>query len=473
MGFTEATFLFIFLPVSVILYLAAEKILRKDRVNNSLLVIFSAGFYLWTGSETFLFFVVTGLFVYLAGNAFSCESDEVRKKRAVLPVVLLTGILLFYKYAALIVSWVEELASEPVLSFGDIITPIGISYVVFEAVSYVVDICRKDAEPGTLLECYTFLSLFPKLVSGPIVLWKDFRPQLKNRRSSAEQIAAGIDRIIIGYAKKAILADTFGRQVALINNAVAAGTADVPTFWLRAVLYAFQLYFDFSGYSDIAIGLCGIFGFRIRENFRYPYLSRSVSEFWRRWHISLGTWFREYVYIPLGGNRRGNVYLHLAVVFLLTGLWHGTGWQFIAWGGVHGLLVVLERLARDRAWYRKIPGAARWFLTTLAVCLAWVLFMSDSVPSALESYAGMFSATATEAVNFTWQYYLSGRTLLFLVIAVAGQAAGAERIQAVIRPALDKPAGAAVKRILLLLLFAVDILYIVNSTYSPFLYFQF
>ena len=248
---------------------------------------------------------------------------------------------------------------------------------------------------------------------------------------------------------------------------------DVQTMWLRAVLYFFQLYFDFAGYSDIAIGLCDIFGFSIKENFHYPYLSQSISEFWRRWHISLGAWFREYVYIPMGGNRKGNVYFHLFIVFLLTGIWHGTGIQFWVWGGIHGILVVLERSLRNKRWYQKIPGFIKWGCTVVCVFFAWIVFMSKDLASAVQSIRVMFIPMTTDPVNFTWQFYLSRRIGLFLIIAILGQMTGVDVINRHIQKLTEKNIGRVVKRVILLSLFIVDILYIVSSTYRPFIYFQF
>ena len=329
MGFTEIIFLFVCLPVSIIIYLISRKVFHCDTICNALLVVLSLLFYLLAGKQTIVIFLMLSVFTYMAGWL---AYDGVTK-RIVFPILLLVGILLFYKSFPLLSKSINGLINTEFISAGELIAPIGLSFVVFESISYVVDIYRKNAEPGTILDCLTFLSLFPKLVSGPIVLWKDFKPQLVNRRVSIEKITSGIDRIIVGYAKKAIIADTFGVQIALINSGIAGTGVDTTTMWLRALLFFFQLYFDFSGYSDIAIGISRIFGFDFKENFNYPYLSKSITEFWKRWHISLGSWFREYVYIPLGGNRKGNVYLHLMIVFLLTGIWHGTGCQFLAWGG--------------------------------------------------------------------------------------------------------------------------------------------
>ncbi len=474
MGFTEITFLFVFLPISIIVYLFVEKIFHKDKVNNIILVVLSLIFYFWASKETFIIFLFTCFFVFVSGQMlekYNINSNGGSRK-VLFPLILLVGALIFYKYISIMASWINELADIDLISVGSLIVPIGLSFVIFESISYLADIYHGKAEAGSLLDCLTFLSLFPKLVSGPIVLWKDFKPQLNNRRSSEEQIASGIDRIIIGYAKKAIIADTFGVQIALINNGIATTGVDIPTMWLRALLYFFQLYFDFSGYSDIALGFCSIFGFKIQENFNYPYLSKSITEFWRRWHISLGAWFREYVYIPLGGNRKGNVYIHLLIVFILTGLWHGTGFQFLVWGIAHGVLIVIERVVQNRSWYKKIPSVIKWFFTTIFVFFAWVLFMSKNFAAAGQTYTSMFISTATN-VNFTWRYYLSNRTIMFLTIAILCQLFGIEKLKEKTRIILATNTGDVIKKAFLLLLFVVDVFYVVNSTYSPFIYFQF
>ncbi len=469
MGFSEITFLFVFLPLSIVLYLLVDKVFRNDTADNVLIVVLSIIFYWWANKETVSVFMFVAAFTYMAGKVLG---NEKKKANVFFPVVCLIGILLFYKYAKLVGEWINEVTKKPYTDVSKIIIPLGISFIVFEAVSYVVDIYRGDAEPGSFLECLTFLSLFPKLVSGPIVLWKDFKPQLKNRRTKLDEIAEGVDRIIIGLAKKAIIADTFGARIAAINIGISVGGVDTPTLWLRAFLYFFQLYFDFAGYSDIAIGLGRIFGFQFKENFDYPYLSSSISEFWRRWHISLGIWFREYVYIPLGGNRRGNVYIHLLIVFLLTGIWHGAGWQFLVWGAIHGLCVVVERLIHDRTWYKKTPMVVKWFFTMFVVGFAWIFFMSKDLKTSWETISAMFASTSG-LVNFTWRYYLSNRAILFFVLIAIGHLLGLKLIKKNMRKLLNRGCGVLARRVFLLLLFAVDLMYVVSSTYSPFLYFQF
>jgi len=328
MGFTEITFLFIFLPASILLYLLTDRLFKNVKISNAVLSALSLAFCFWTDKDSLIFLAALIIFVYLAGlvlKKYGGPAPGHKRAAAAVPVIILTAVLLFFKYTSVISSWINKAAGRGIIRAADIIVPAGVSFIIFGSISYLIDIYRGDAPAGTLLECCTFISMFPKLISGPIVLWKDMRSQLSERKSTAEQTAYGIDRIIVGLAKKAILADTFGTQITSINSGMAGSGADVPTMWLRALLYFFQLYLDFSGYSDIAVGLCSIFGFKVKENFDHPYLSCSVTEFWRRWHISLGTWFREYVYIPLGGNRRGSVGLHLMIVFLLTGIWHGNG----------------------------------------------------------------------------------------------------------------------------------------------------
>ena len=477
MGFTEITFLFVFLPLSIISYLFVDKVFHNVKINNIVLVVLSFIFYYWANKKAVIIVVFICFFVFVSGQMVERTDDEKKNskimKKVYFPIILLLGIFVFYKYVSFIVSWINTLASKSVISIQNLIVPIGLSFIIFESISYIVDIYRGDAEAGNLLECFTFLSLFPKIVSGPIVLWKDYKPQIKNRQSTGEKISAGIDRIIFGFAKKAIIADTFGSQIALINSGIAGTGVDVPTVWLKAILYFFNIYLDFSGYSDIAIGLCEIYGFKTKENFNYPYLSKSITEFWRRWHISLGSWFREYVYIPLGGNRKGNVYIHLLIVFVLSGIWHGTGLTFFVWGLFHGCLVVLDRIANKKTWYKKLPGFIKWMFTIVCVFFAWIIFMSKDLSTAVQTYENMIIPMTMSTVNFTWRYYLSNRILLFLIICIIGHVFSIGKLKNKIQMFFTSNVGNVIKKICLLLLLVVDILYVVNSTYSPFIYFQF
>ena len=470
MSFTETTFLFVFLPFSIILYLIVDRFIKKDQIKNTVLVLFSLVFYYWASKESLVFFLVTVVFTYLAGLAI--ESNK-KTKVIVFVVCCLVGALFFYKYAVFVSEWINQIIEKKVINYGKLVVPIGISFVVFEAISYIVDIYRGDAVSGSFLDCITFLALFPKLVSGPIVLWKDFQHQTDGRRSTLPMISKGLDRIVIGYAKKIIIADSFGAQISLINSGLASGGLDIPSVWLKVLLYFLQIYFDFSGYSDIAIGLCEIFGFTIKENFSHPYLSTSISEFWRRWHISLGTWFREYVYIPLGGNRKGNVYIHLFIVFLLTGIWHGSGWNFLIWGIIHGICIVFERKVRGQIWYQKTPSFIKWIVTIIIVFLAWIPFMTGTPSEAIRIFTGLFKSLTTPNMTFTWEYYLSRRTILLLLISLLYEVSGIRLIREKLQSLCSLKGVWICWKISLVLLFVVDILFIVNSTYHPFIYFQF
>ena len=472
MNFVGHTFLFVYLPVTTILYLVVDKVFNNDLVNNILLIFFSVVFYSWADRKGLVVFALISIFTYLAGLMVSDGSKKNRRYRLAFPLIILIGLLGFYKYVDLLVPYFTDMNVLNMITPESLTVPLGLSFVIFEAVSYIVDTYRGDAQRGTLIECLTFMSLFPKLISGPIVLWKDFHKQLTNRKTNSSNIAAAIDRIIIGYAKK-IIADSFAAQIVLINDGIAGAGADIPTMWLRALLFFFQIYLDFSGYSDIAIGLCNIFGFEIKENFRYPYLSKSISEFWRRWHISLGIWFREYVYIPLGGNRKGSVYLNLFIVFFLTGIWHGSEINFLIWGVLNAVVVVLERYVRDKAWYKGIPLFIKWTATTVTILFFWIVFMTPDMIDLRATILGMFRPMAAELVDFSWRYYLSGKIMLFLGVAIAGSFTGADIIKNKIKVVLDTNTGVVIKRVLLLILFLIDILFIVNSTNSPFLYFQF
>lgn len=332
MEFTIHTFLFVFLPVFLVIYMLISYWKNLKLLNGYLLII-SLLLYAWVSPKFFYWFLAIILLTYILGNVVSGAKENIREKKkwTAMAVTIFIFLLGYYKYYAF---FLENLNTAGWLKgkVEAIAVPIGISFLVFEVISYIVDIARGNATTGNLSDVALYLAFFPKLVSGPIILWKHFQPQINARKADITMVTDGIDRIIVGYAKKAIIADTLGMTVAQIRSMSVTGI-DRNTYFIWAFLYMLEIYFDFSGYSDIAIGIGRFFGFSIDKNFNYPYVSVSITEFWRRWHISLGTWFREYVYIPLGGNRKGNVYLNLFIVFLLTGIWHGANWTFFAWGG--------------------------------------------------------------------------------------------------------------------------------------------
>ena len=476
MGFTETTFLFIFLPITIISAIIINRFAKQKL--NIMLLLFSILFYGWGSWHTLIELLFVTLLIYLTGNLiYSASNSEKASKQETkrwlaLSIAILLIMLIYFKYAAFLLKCFN-VQNNTMIHVEEIIVPLGLSFVVFEAISYLVDIYRGEAVPSSLLETALFIFFFPKLISGPIVQYKDFQPQIKDRVINADKIYSGLCRIAIGYAKKAIIADTFAVSVVSINAALAAGGVDTQTVWLLAVLYFFELYYDFSGYSDIAIGLAEVLGFSFKENFNYPYRSLSISEFWRRWHISLGSWFREYVYIPLGGSRRGNVYINLMVVFLLTGLWHGANWTFIVWGALNGLCVVIERFIRKYRWYNAIPSIIKWAVTVVLILLGWVIFMSPDLNEAGTILRLMFFKEVPHTYNFTWRYYLTNRVMLLLVVAAAGSFCDGLLKNGRIQSIGNKPAVSLLLKIAVLCLFILDIMFVVNSNYSPFIYFQF
>ena len=473
MGFTSYFFLFVFLPITSIIWIFVSRC-KSAVVQNIYLILISLFFYFWAGADSIIVFISIILAAYLFGHLIEAHRTEGTKYLAIaitLGVVFLLSSKYLFNTLTLIKAngtvWGKSLISL-------LIVPLGISFVTFEAISYYVDIYRGDAKAGSFLDAALFLTLYPKLISGPIVLWKDFSPQIRNHPVKAEEIHTGLRRIAMGYAKKVLLADSMGAMIASINSSMVTGI-DTKTYWLRALLYMFQLYYDFSGYSDIAIGLLQLFGFTAKENFNYPYASLSVTEFWRRWHISLGSWFREYVYFPLGGSRKGNVYLNLFIVFLLTGIWHGSSWTYVLWGVLHGVIVIIERCAMKTAWYKKTPWPIKWFITMLFIGFTWVLFMSPDFPSAIATLRAMLFPHRNAGYNWSLAYFLTPKTILLLVtgglLSVLGRF---EKLNMAIRRfSSDTFAGVLLTDLLCLGLMALSIVFVVNSSYSPFLYFQF
>ncbi len=475
MSFTELTFVFVLLPLTVISALAL-KWLKSEKLKNILILILSLGIFIYYSPESLLVLILFILFVYLLGQlVYTARTDARNKKKwMIVAVSSLVFVLAYSKYFPAILAWWNGFKIWKI-TYTELISIAGISFITFSGISYIVDIYRGNATPGSLPDAALYLSFFPKFVSGPIVLWKDFQEEMKHTRYSVEKLSSGLSRIIIGFAKKLLIADTLGAHIAFIHS-MAPNGIDRGTNWLIAIAYFFEIYYDFSGYSDIAIGLSDLFGFNLKENFNFPYISTSITEFWRRWHISLGTWFREYVYIPLGGNRTGNVYVNLFIVFLLTGIWHGANYTFILWGLAHGIIIILERAVKDKTWYKKIPSVIKWFFTMFFVFLAWILFMSPDIESAGSIYQALFTHTKG-SVDFTWRYFGSRKILTVILIAGLGALLGLldkrESLKKKVSDFFSKPYIVWIKYALLLALLILDILFLVNSSYSPFIYMQF
>lgn len=380
MLFSSNTFLFGFLPAVVVLYYLCPR-----RYRNVLLLLSSLIFYGWGEPKYVLLMLVSILLNYFCGLAAAKRQAQQRSAKGVLivGVVLNLGMLGFFKYGKFFFG----------NAFPDIPLPIGISFYIFQAMSYLIDVCRREVEvQKNVLTFGTYVTLFPQLIAGPIVRYRDVADMLETRKESLPQFSRGIQRFIIGLSKKVLLANTFGAAW----NALQ-GTAGTAAAWLGLLCYTLQIYFDFSGYSDMAIGLGQLFGFTFLENFNFPYISASITEFWRRWHISLSTWFKEYVYIPLGGNRKGMVrqIFNILVVWLLTGLWHGASWNFVLWGGYYAALLILEKCWLLKAG-KKLPLAVRRVCIMVLVMLGWALFYFEDL-GALGAFLGRLFTPAPSA----------------------------------------------------------------------------
>ena len=438
MLFSSNTFLFGFLPAVVVLYYLCPR-----RYRNVLLLVSSLIFYGWGEPKYLLLMLVSILLNYFCGLAAARQQSRQRSTRGVLVlgVVLNLGMLGFFKYGTFFFG----------SAFPDIPLPIGISFYIFQAMSYLIDVCRREVEvQKNVLTFGTYVTLFPQLIAGPIVRYRDVAEMLESRRENLPQFSRGVQRFVVGLSKKVLLANTFGSAWNALQ--VTAGTAAA---WLGLLCYTLQIYFDFSGYSDMAIGLGQLFGFTFLENFNYPYISTSVTEFWRRWHISLSTWFKEYVYIPLGGNRKGlaRQIFNILVVWLLTGLWHGASWNFVLWGGYYAALLILEKCWLLKAG-EKLPLVLRRMVTMVLVMLGWALFYFENLGALGAFLRRLFTAVPSAGIAF------------YLPVTALGCLCATPALKRV-----KLPDGVRWGLCVVLLLLCVASL--ARQSYNPFIYFRF
>ncbi len=412
MAFSNIFFLFVFLPVSLILYHIVPRALK-----NAVLLLTGLVFFSW-GTPSYLILMLCGTaFCYFSGLLMEQQREQgqaTRVKLTMYSAVIFCLLLLgFYKYYGFLVDNLNRLLGTTFKN-PDLPLPIGISFYTFSMLSYLLDVYHEKAPAlHNPLDFGVYIAFFPKLVSGPIVKYADMYAQIRERKMTSGQFGAGVRLFLIGLGKKVLLSNTIG---VTFNALFALPTSSLSgaSAWLGAVCYSLMLYFDFSGYSDMAIGLAQLFGFQFQPNFNYPYLSSSITDFWRRWHISLGLWFREYVYIPLGGSRVSTklIIRNLLVVWALTGIWHGASWNFIVWGLYYGVLLILEKFVLKRL-VEKLPGALRHILTLVLVVIGWVFFFSNSLGGALSWLGRMFFVGPF--MDATAKYYFSGCWPLLLI----------------------------------------------------------
>lgn len=465
MSFTSVIFVFFFLPIVLVAYW-----ITPEKFRNLLLTLASFVFIAWGGGE--YAFILGGLIVvnYVCGLGLLCRGQRLRR------VIFLLGIganllpLCYFKYFNFLTENVNLLFGTA-FAARDLILPLGVSFYVFQGISYLFDVYRNDAKPEkNFINLACYLALFIKVTQGPIEKYTDFCPQIRGRRFTAAGFSYGIQRFSIGMGKKILIADTLGVLVDKIWDNMGYIGIDSPTAWLGAFAYMFQLYFDFSGYSDMAIGIGEMFGFHLQENFNYPYISKSITEFWRRWHISLSTWFKNYLYIPLGGNRRGNVYVNLAVVFLATGIWHGANYTFLIWGIWQGIFMLIERKLMKADLKFKAPGALKWIVTMFLILIGWIIFRAPSLESAGAYLQYMFGIKQARDLQFTFAYYVDRKIIVMLLISLAAMTPA---LTAYLKKKKEMVAWAAAGMVYTTGILVLSIMAMINSTYSPFLYFQF
>jgi len=470
MVFSSFSFLFVFLPVLLIVYYIMPKRFRESR--NIILLVFSLFFYAYGGPEFLPLMLVSIIINYVFGILSAPERR--RSKLAVtLAVIINLGLLAWFKYAVFFCENLNNVGLS--LIVPQIVLPIGISFYTFHGMSYVIDIHRGRERPEkNPLRVALYISLFPQLIAGPIVRYNTIAHELSDRNENLADWAGGGVRFAIGLAKKVIIANTIG-ELADAAFSVHTGELTVSLAWLGALAYTAQIYFDFSGYSDMAIGLGRIFGFHFHENFNYPYVSKSVTEFWRRWHISLSTWFRDYVYIPLGGNKMGKwrQIFNMLVVWALTGFWHGASWTFLLWGLYYFLLLVCEKYVWNTL-LEKMPSGLRSVYTMLFVILGWVLFRSDTAGYAFSVLKAMFGGAAF--ADGRTVYYLK-EYLWIIVIAVIAALPVKNYLESFVDKRKNKPFGEAVKiwmpKLWALAMLAICYMRLLSSTFNPFIYFKF
>ena len=467
MVFSSIVFLFVFLPVVLALYYVVPAI----RWKNVILLAASIIFYAWGEPVYIVLMLLSILFNFVMGLELERLREDSRRKKLnlIFTVIVNLCILGFFKYYGFLLGSINS-AFHLHIPYRELALPVGISFYTFQTLSYILDLYRGDIKvQKNLLDFALYITMFPQLIAGPIVRYVDIQEQLESRVISWHKAGVGAEYFIKGLAKKVLLANTAGAVYTSIQG-LGGEYQTVVTSWIGILFYTMQIYFDFSGYSDMAIGLGKMMGFQFCKNFDYPYTSRSVTEFWRRWHISLGTWFREYVYIPLGGNRKGKKkqFLFLMIVWALTGIWHGAAWNFLAWGLYFGILLAVEKFFLKPVLER-LPAWAGWLYTFVLVMVSWVIFALDSLKQAGDYLLAMVGR------NGLWDekslYLLASYGLLLVVFTV-----GATLLPSKAAEYLREKTGekfVVFELLFVVLVFGFSVVYLTGDTYNPFLYFRF
>lgn len=472
MVFSSLLFLFRFLPAVLLLYYIVPGGFR-----NLILFISSLVFYAW-GEPVYVVLILFSTVVdYTAGRMVAYFQEKQKKNYAKLfvfvSVIINLSLLGFFKYGNFLLQNFHRLTSLPVPDLKKLALPVGISFYTFQTMSYTIDVYRKDAKvQKNFITFGAYVALFPQLIAGPIIRYKTVAEQLDKRRESLDLFYDGVIRFVTGLGKKVLIANQIGAvfdQIATMKN----GELTPVAAWLGVLAFTLQIYFDFSGYSDMAIGLGKMFGFTFPENFYYPYEAKSITEFWRRWHISLGTWFKEYVYIPLGGNRKGlaRQMVNIAIVWILTGLWHGASWNFVLWGVYYGILLVLEKILWKPV-VEKLPAVVRHLYTIFVVMVGWSIFSWQDMADKGNYMRTLFGQTDVALLNEETKYLISSNLIFFIIAVIGSTSLCRKLICRYLAP--EKTTRGQVAAIgYVIVVFVLCIAFLVNNSYNPFLYFRF
>ena len=463
MLFTSISFLYYFLPIVIILYFIVPK-----KFKNFILFLSSIFFY-FCGEPIYTFLMIGEIFIAYVGARYL----EKHRKKSILVSLLAIhiGALGLFKYSDLTINNINQIFGSkiPLLKLA---LPIGISFYTFQIISYVVDVYRgKVKAQKSFLKLATYVSLFPQLIAGPIVRYETIEKELDNRTSNFENFAYGVRRFVIGLGKKVLIANMLGELCDVFST---TNEKSVLFYWIFAISYSLQIYFDFSAYSDMAIGLGRMFGFHFLENFNYPYISKSITEFWRRWHMSLSSWFRDYVYIPLGGNRKETIILvrNIFIVWALTGIWHGANWTFVIWGLMYGIMLIIEKLLLTKH-LEKMPSILQRIYVLFTVMISFIIFNANSIGEAWNNIIGLFGANGESLINASTVYYLKSY-LVVLVIAIIGST---PLLKNIIEKLKTKTNANKIINLLepiaMASILTIVTAYLVDNSYNPFLYFRF
>jgi alginate O-acetyltransferase complex protein AlgI len=464
MVFSSITFLFYFLPLFLVLYFISP-------FKNTVLLVASLFFYAWGEAEFVLLLLASIGINFFFGLLIDKHTGK--KKKVALAVGVAANLLLigYFKYFTFFLR--DIIGAE---SVSDVHLPLGISFFTFQAISYLVDIYRKEAKvEKNIFNLALYISMFPQLVAGPIVRFKSVTEQIHNRSSSLAQVVSGVKIFMIGLGQKTLLANTFAEPADAIF-ALNEATLTTATAWLGALCYTFQIYFDFAGYSNMAIGLGLVMGFHFPKNFNYPYVSQSITEFWRRWHMSLSSWFRDYLYIPLGGNRRSSArtYLNLFLVFFLCGLWHGAAWPFIIWGLYHGGFLIVER-AGFGEWLNAQWRPLRHVYTLLVVVIGWVIFRAENFDQLSYYLTAMIGKPSGETLVFVFDYFMTNSLAVVFVVSLVFSTPLYGLVQS-LKEHKTQPvrfSGFVLLEIFYISVFLLSVLSVASGSYNPFIYFRF